>query len=362
MAKVMLASDIITKENLAVKIVKKSQLLQDLDDKESILVERRVLEVASGCPFLTDAYATFQTEDHIFFAMQYLRGGDLDDLIKAHDRLDIDTIRDLKPENILLDDNGNVKIADFGLALENMFGDKMATECAGTLGYMAPEMMNDENYNASLDWWGLGVIIYQMATGYHPFRRNPWQTVTRPTEQRYTPHYPEYLSTDTQDIMEKPSLENITGSMSVREALSLTWFTEEPIGSSEQKLFKGFSFNNPKITNLLEPTAAPLCSVKEKNRKRKRVVSGNEEIITKKNRMLELSKPVPAISWAARANNRKRKKGENDKEVHPNIPRTDELSEPLAAATCTNRDLNRKRKKDQSERDSQTISKTQKES
>ncbi|CAH2305921.1 kinase C theta type, partial [Pelobates cultripes] len=164
---VVLASDKITNKWLAMKIIDKQRLIESAS---SCLVERRVLEIAAGSKFLTHAYATFQTEvptllpyinplfkqDRLFFAM--------------------DTTTDIKPDNILMDSVGHLKIADFGLALENMRGRKKAKEHAGTLGYIAPEfhpfppeMLLGQRYNAAVDWWAFGVILYTMATGEFPF-------------------------------------------------------------------------------------------------------------------------------------------------------------------------------------------------
>ncbi|XP_046372107.1 G protein-coupled receptor kinase 5-like [Haliotis rufescens] len=77
--------------------------------------------------------------------------------------------RDLKPENILLDDYGHVRISDLGLAVEIPAGELIRGR-VGTVGYMAPEVVKNERYTMSPDWWGLGCIIYEMIEGKAPFR------------------------------------------------------------------------------------------------------------------------------------------------------------------------------------------------
>jgi len=77
--------------------------------------------------------------------------------------------RDLKPENILLDDDGHIRISDLGLAMRIPPGETIKGK-VGTVGYMAPEVVRNERYSMSPDWWGLGCIIYEMISGRPPFR------------------------------------------------------------------------------------------------------------------------------------------------------------------------------------------------
>lgn len=77
--------------------------------------------------------------------------------------------RDIKLDNILLDQDGHCKLADFGLATLGTFNRRKTKSFCGTVQYMAPEMLQREKYGPEVDWWALGVVMYEMMVGRHPF-------------------------------------------------------------------------------------------------------------------------------------------------------------------------------------------------
>ena len=80
--------------------------------------------------------------------------------------------RDLKPENILLDGQGHIKLADFGLAKEGIVGPaEGAHSLCGTPEYLSPEVLDRQGHGTAVDWWNLGMVLYEMLTGLPPFIR-----------------------------------------------------------------------------------------------------------------------------------------------------------------------------------------------
>eukprot|EP00079_Xenopus_tropicalis_P038627 XP_017952398.1 PREDICTED: protein kinase C theta type-like [Xenopus tropicalis] len=111
--------------------------------------------------------------------------------------------RDLDTENILLNEEGHVKIADFGLACINQLGSKAYHGIAGASGYMAPEVLADTAYDASADWWSFGVVVYEMATGKLPFSPAGTTQEQLETIMSREPYYPKHVRPELCDFIKQ---------------------------------------------------------------------------------------------------------------------------------------------------------------
>ena len=174
----------------AMKVLKKSKLRR-VKQVERTKTERRVLERCKQHPFIMSMSYAFQTQEKLYIVLEYCSGGELffhlsrfrkfpehvarfyaAELALAIEFLHGQGViyRDMKPENVLLDSEGHVKLGDFGLAKDNIWDPcQGAKSICGTPEYMAPEVLNKVGHGHSVDWWGLGMILYEMLTGLPPW-------------------------------------------------------------------------------------------------------------------------------------------------------------------------------------------------
>uniref|UniRef100_A0A669B623 protein kinase C n=1 Tax=Oreochromis niloticus TaxID=8128 RepID=A0A669B623_ORENI len=195
----------------AIKALKKGDIVTR-DEVDSLMCEKRIFEVinSSRHPFLVNLYGCFQTADHVCFVMAYSPGGDL--MTHIHNSIFNESIifsvcmfvsfRDLKLDNLLMDADGFVRIADFGLCKEGMgHGDRTSTFC-GTPEFLAPEVLTDSNYTRSVDWWGLGVLVYEMLVGESPFPGDDEEEVFDSIVNDDV-RYPRFLSPNSASLIQK---------------------------------------------------------------------------------------------------------------------------------------------------------------
>ncbi|XP_078604659.1 serine/threonine-protein kinase N2-like isoform X11 [Branchiostoma floridae x Branchiostoma japonicum] len=221
--KVLLAEYKNTGELFAIKALKKADILAR-DEVESLMCEKRIFEAANSMrhPFLVNLFACYQTKGHVCFVMEYASGGDLMMHIHSDVFSEPRTVfyaacvvlglqflhehnivyRDLKLDNLLLDSEGFLKIADFGLCKEGMaYGDRTSTFC-GTPEFLAPEVLTETSYTRAVDWWGLGVLIFEMLVGESPFPGDDEEEVFDSIVNDDV-RYPRFLSTEAIAIMRR---------------------------------------------------------------------------------------------------------------------------------------------------------------
>ncbi|XP_065440711.1 U6 snRNA-associated Sm-like protein LSm1 isoform X9 [Chrysemys picta bellii] len=184
------------------------------------LNEKQILEKVNSRFVVSLAYA-YETKDALCLVLTIMNGGDLKfhiynmgnpgfedervifyaaELCCGLQHLHQEGIvyRDLKPENILLDDDGHIRISDLGLAIKIPEGE-MIRGRVGTVGYMAPEVINNERYTFSPDWWGLGCLIYEMIEGQSPFRARKERVKREEVEKRVQEEQELYSDKFTED-------------------------------------------------------------------------------------------------------------------------------------------------------------------
>jgi len=215
---VSLVVDPKSNKSYALKAIKKCQII-DLGQQEHILSEKAVMEMMFN-KFLVNLHTTYKDKLRVYFLLDVCLGGELFTILRQRRYFDENTAkfytscvveafaymhkkyiiyRDLKPENLVLDSVGYLKVTDFGFAKK--VTDKTFTLC-GTPDYLAPEIVTGQGHGKGVDWWTLGILIYEMLASFPPFFDDePMMTYRKIIQGKYK--FPRYLSPQSKDIITK---------------------------------------------------------------------------------------------------------------------------------------------------------------
>lgn len=263
-AKVKLGEHELIRQKVAAKFLAKS-LIKNKELEEKVKREIKYSKYFRH-PNIIRLYEVIETQTEIVLIMEYASGGELYDLISKGKLCDDENEgrrifqqiifgleylhvhqvahRDLKPENILLDEENNVKIADFGLSNVMKDGIFLYSSC-GSPYYAAPELILGKFYNgASVDIWSCGVILYAILTGTLPFHEEQISNLYQKIKEcKYT--MPPTLSEDAKDLISRMLQLNPFNRISIKEIKNHRWF------ANKMPLFVGIDNYRTVYSNLV---------------------------------------------------------------------------------------------------------------
>ena len=194
---------LIDDQPVALKALKKTTIIE-LKQVDHIKLEKNLLAEITH-PFIIDLKESFKDNTHIYLSFEFIQGGEIFRLLRRENLFPNDVslfyvteivlaleylhqqkiaYRDLKPENLLIGADGHIKLTDFGFAKK--VDDDLTFTLCGTPEYLAPEIIMSIGHNHGVDWWSLGILIYEMLAGYPPFYdQNPYEVYRRITLGHY---------------------------------------------------------------------------------------------------------------------------------------------------------------------------------
>uniref|UniRef100_A0AC35TK75 Protein kinase domain-containing protein n=1 Tax=Rhabditophanes sp. KR3021 TaxID=114890 RepID=A0AC35TK75_9BILA len=172
----------------AIKIIKKEMFVEE-KECEWIHTEKAVFEIAVNHPFLVGLHSYFQTKSRLFFIIEFVPGGDLMTFMTRVHRLPEESAqicsveiilvlhylhcqriiyRDLKLDNVLMDATGHIKLTDYGMCKAGFASGDLTSTFCGTPNYIAPEIVLKNEYEFLVNWWSMGVLMYEFICGRSP--------------------------------------------------------------------------------------------------------------------------------------------------------------------------------------------------
>ncbi|KHJ44907.1 kinase domain protein [Trichuris suis] len=259
-----------TNQLYAMKVIKKT-MVTDEEDIDWVQTEKHVFETASNHPFLVGLHSCFQTVSRLFFVIEFVPGGDLMFHMQLKRRLPEEharfysaeiilalyflhsqgiIYRDLKLDNVLIDADGHIKLTDYGMCKEGISGGDTTSTFCGTPNYIAPEILRGEEYSFSVDWWALGVLMYEMMAGRSPFDIVGMANAPDQQTEDYlfqiilekTIRIPRSLSVKAASV-----LKGFLNKASLRKPSMLSYISEftGQLAKIDQSEFDGFEYVNP---------------------------------------------------------------------------------------------------------------------
>lgn len=255
-AKVYHARNVKTGKSMAMKVVGKEKVIR-VGMMEQIKREISVMRMVKH-PNIVELHEVMASKSKIYFAMDLVRGGELfakiakgrlkEDVARVYFQQLISAIdfchsrgvyhRDLKPENLLLDDDGNLKVTDFGLSAfsEHLKQDGLLHTTCGTPAYVAPEVIGKKGYDgAKADLWSCGVILYVLLAGFLPFQDDNLVSMYRKI-YRGDFKCPPWFSSEARRLVTKLLDPNPSTRISISKIVDSSWFKK-----SVPKTVKSFS-------------------------------------------------------------------------------------------------------------------------
>ncbi|KAJ0755366.1 putative protein kinase CAMK-CAMKL-CHK1 family [Helianthus annuus] len=245
-AKVYYAKDVFTSESVAIKVIKKDQVRKE-GLMDQITREISVMRLVRH-PNVVELKEVMATKTKIFVVMEYVTGGELfakvlkgrlkEDVARKYFQQLISAVdfchsrgvshRDLKPENLLLDENGDLKVSDFGLSSlpEHSRNDGLLHTQCGTPAYVAPEVLRRKGYDgAKADIWSCGVILYVLLAGFLPFQdENVMHMYKKIFKAEY--EYPPWFSADARRLISKILIVDPSRRITIPAIMRSPWFSK----------------------------------------------------------------------------------------------------------------------------------------